>query len=79
MAPEENPGIIPGMGHRENDPPVTTPKHQDPEKGGGALPLGTNIAGGAIGQLENLSDSAPAVVIQMTGNGYKQCDRGFTG
>ena len=54
MAPEEYPGIITGMGHRENHPPVTTPKDQDPEKGGGALPPGMNIAGCVIGQLENL-------------------------
>ena len=56
-----------GMGHRENHPPATTPKDRDPEKGGGALPLGTNIAGGVIDQFENLSDTAPAVVIPMIG------------
>ena len=55
MALEEDPGIIPGMGHRENHPPATTPKDRDPEKGGGALPPRMNIAGGVISQLENLS------------------------
>ena len=79
MAPEEVPGILPGMSQRENHPPITTPKDQDPEKGGGALLLGTNTTGGAMGQLENLSDTAPAVVIPMTGKGDKQCDRGFNG
>ena len=79
MVPEEDPGIIPEMGLGENHPPTTIPKDKDPEKGGGALPLGTNIAGSAIGQLENLSETPPAVVTPMTGNGNKLCDRGFKG
>ena len=66
MAPEEAPGINPGMGHGETPPP-TTPTDQ--EKGGGALLLGTNAAGDVIVQLEILSDTVPVVVIPMTGEG----------
>ena len=64
MAPEDAPGILPGMSHGEILPPATTPTDQDQEKEGGALLLGRNAAGGAIGQLKILSDTAPAVVIQ---------------
>ena len=47
--------------------------------GEGALLLGINAAGDAIELSEILSDTAPAVVIPMTGKGDKQCDRGFNG
>ena len=74
MAPEEVPGI-PGTSLEEIPPPTRTPT--DPEKGGGALLLGMNTAGDAIEHSEILSDTAPAVVIPMKGDGDRQCDSGF--
>ena len=69
MAPEEAPGTLPGASPRESAPPV--PTSTDPEKGGGALLLGTNAAGDVIDQYMNLSDTASAVVIPMTGEGER--------
>ena len=76
MAPEEAPGIVPGTSQKE-DPP--TPIQIGPDIGEGALLLGTIAAGGATVLFVIQSGIAPVVVIPMTGEGDKPCDRGFKG
>ena len=76
MVPEEAPGIVPGTSQKE-DPP--TPTQTGPEIGEDALLLGTISAGGATILFVIQSGIAPVVVIPMTGEGDKPCDRGFKG
>ena len=76
MAPKEAPGTVPGTSQKE-DPP--TPIQTGPEIGEGALLLGTIAAGGAAVLFVIQSGFAPVVVIPMTGEGDKSCDRDFQG
>ena len=76
MAPEEAPGIVPGTSQKE-DPP--TPIQIGPETGEGDLLLRKIAAGGATVLFVIQSGFAPVVVIPMTGEGDKSCDRGFKG
>ena len=76
MAPEEAPGIVPGTSQKE-DPP--TPIQIGPEIGEGTLLLGTIAARGATALFVIQSGIALVVVIPMTGEGDKPCDRGFKG
>ena len=76
MAPEEAPGIVPGTSQKE-DPP--THIQTGPEIGEGALLLGMIVAGGATVLFVIQSGFVPVVVIPMTGEGDKPCDRGFKG
>ena len=50
-----------------------------PEIGEGALLLGMIVAGGATVLFVIQSGFVPVVVIPMTGEGDKPCDRGFKG
>ena len=76
MAREEAPGMIPGTSQKDD---LQTPTKIDPEIGEGALLLGMIVAGGATVLFVIQSGFAPVVVIPMTGEGDKPCDRGFKG
>ena len=78
MAREEAPGMIPGTSQKDDLLDLQTPTKIDPEIGEGALLLGMIAAGDATVLFVIQSGFVPVVVIPMTGEGDKQCDRVFS-